>query len=78
MEWDEEKHTGSTVLVQCPIQITLMKQLLRRWGMPRKLQVAMAGEALTLITEYETMSSEERLWFASPNLRMRVSVLKRF
>ncbi len=34
--------------------------------------------ALTLITEYETMSSEERLWFASPNLRMRVGVLKRF
>ena len=24
------------------------------------------------------MWSEERLWFASPNLRMRVSVLKRF
>jgi len=20
MEWDEEKHTGSTVLVQCPIR----------------------------------------------------------
>jgi hypothetical protein len=34
--------------------------------------------ALTLTTEYETMWSEERLWFASPNLRMRVSVLKRF
>ena len=34
--------------------------------------------ALTLITEYETMSSEERLWFASPNLRTRVGVLKRF
>jgi len=38
----------------------------------------MGSDELTLITEYETMSSEERLWFASPNLRMRVSVLKRF
>jgi hypothetical protein len=37
-----------------------------------------SDDALTLITEYETMSSEERLWFASPNLRMRVSVLKRY
>jgi len=35
-------------------------------------------DALVLITEYESMYSEERLWFASPNLRLRTSVLKRF
>jgi hypothetical protein len=34
--------------------------------------------ALVLITEYETMSSVERFWFASPNLRMRTSTVKRF
>ena len=33
-------------------------------------------EALTLIAESDTMYSEERLWFASPNLRMRVSMTK--
>lgn len=33
-------------------------------------------EAVTLTIETETMSSEERFWYASPNLRMRVSVLK--
>jgi len=37
-----------------------------------------SDQALTLVTEYETMSSEERLWFSSPNLRLRVSILKRF
>ena len=37
-----------------------------------------SDDALTLTTEYETMWSEERLWFASPNLRMRVGILKRF
>ena len=58
-------------------------KLLREMGYAEKTPVAgryiMGSDgALTLITEYETMSSEERLWFASPNLRMRVSVLKRF
>lgn len=84
MEWDEEKHTGSTVLVPvaAPDQPNEGK-LLREIGYAEKVPVAGryimgSDDALTLITEYETMSSEERLWFASPNLRMRVSVLKRF
>jgi len=58
-------------------------KLLREMGYAEKAPVAGSYKigddgALTLITEYETMWSEERLWFASPNLRMRVSVLKRF
>lgn len=84
MEWDEEKHAGSTVLV--PIadpENPNTGQLLRDMGYAEKAAVAgryIVGddEALTLITEYETMYSEERLWFASPNLRLRTSVLKRF
>jgi hypothetical protein len=84
MEWDEEKHTGSTVLVPVPDPDNPNEgKLLREMGYAEKTPVAGryimgSDEALTLITEYETMSSEERLWFASPNLRMRVSVLKRF
>ena len=35
-------------------------------------------DGLNLITEYETMSSIERFWFVSPNLRMRSSAVKRF
>jgi hypothetical protein len=84
MEWDEEKHTGSTVLVTVPDPTQPnMGKLLREMGYAEKAPVAGSykmgsDDALTLITEYETMWSEERLWFASPNLRMRVSVLKRF
>jgi hypothetical protein len=84
MEWDEEKHIGSTVLV--PIANPEQPnegQLLREMGYAEKAPVAGryimgSDDALTLITEYETMYSEERLWFASPNLRLRTSILKRF
>jgi hypothetical protein len=84
MEWDQEKHTGSTVLVPVPDPHNPHSgKLLREMGYAEKTPVAgqyvMGNDgALTLITEYETMSSEERLWFASPNLRLRVSILKRF
>jgi len=84
MEWDEGKHSGSTVLV--PVadpEKPREGKLLREMGYAEKAPVAGRysmgdDEALTLITEYETMSSEERLWFASPNLRLRTSILKRF
>lgn len=84
MEWDEEKHAGSTVLV--PIadpENPNEGKLLREMGYAEKAPVAGryrmgADDALTLITEYESMYSEERLWFASPNLRLRTSILKRF
>ncbi|WP_088894237.1 phycobiliprotein lyase [Leptolyngbya ohadii] len=84
MEWDEEKHSGSTVLV--PIadpEKSNEGKLLREQGYAEKAPVAGryvmgSDDALTLITEYETMYSEERLWFASPNLRLRTSILKRF
>jgi hypothetical protein len=84
MEWDEEKHEGCTVLVTVPDANKPGEgKLLREMGYAEKAPVAgtyKIGEdgALTLITEYETMWSEERLWFASPNLRMRISILKRF
>ncbi|AKG20017.1 phycobiliprotein lyase [Calothrix sp. 336/3] len=35
-----------------------------------------SDEAFTITIEQETITLEERLWFASPNLRMRVSVIK--
>jgi hypothetical protein len=84
MEWDKEKHQGSTVLVPVPdVEKPNEGQLLREMGYAEKAPVAGryimgSDQALTLITEYETMYSEERLWFASPNLRLRTSILKRF
>ncbi|MDG2991054.1 phycobiliprotein lyase [Candidatus Synechococcus calcipolaris G9] len=84
MEWDEEKHEGSTVIV--PVadgKHSTEGKLLREMGYAEKAPVAgryvMGSDgALTLITEYDTMYSEERIWFASPNLRLRTSILKRF
>lgn len=84
MEWDQEKHAGSTILVPIPDPDKPNEgKLLRDVGYAEKAAVAgryIMGndDALTLITEYETMYSEERLWFASPNLRLRTSILKRF
>lgn len=84
MEWDEQDHKGSTVLVPVPNEDNPNEgKLLREMGYAEKMPVAGSykigdDDALTLITEYETMWSEERLWFASPNLRMLVGVLKRF
>ena len=87
MAWDrsdEENHEGSTVMVIVPDPSNPKEgRLLRERGYAEIVPVAgrylMDDEnGLLLITEYETMSSEERLWFASPNLRMRVSTLKRF
>lgn len=84
MEGDNEKHAGSTVLVPIadPDKPNEGK-LLRDVGYAEKAAVAGryimgSDDALTLITDYETMYSEERLWFASPNLRLRSSILKRF
>lgn len=84
MEWDKEKHEGSTVIV--PVADADQPnegKMLREQGYAEKAPVAgryVMGDddSLTLITEYETMYSEERLWFASPNLRLRTSILKRF
>ena len=84
MDWDEEKHAGSTILV--PIadpEKPNEGKLLRDMGYAEKAPVAGSykmgsDNALTLITEYESMFTEERLWFASENLRLRTSILKRF
>lgn len=84
MEWDEAKHQGSSVLVPiCDPEKPNEGKLLRDMGYAEKAGVAGryimgSDDALTLITEYETMYSEERIWFASPNLRLRTSILKRF
>ncbi len=37
-----------------------------------------ADESMTLVTKYSDTESEERLWFASSNLRLRTGSVKRF
>jgi phycoerythrin-associated linker protein len=83
-EWDNEEYKGDVVLVPIPDETDPMRgQLLRDQGYAEKVPVAgtyvMGSDgALTLYTQYEMTESEERIWFASPNLRLRASTVKRF
>jgi hypothetical protein len=86
MGWDksDENHEGSTVFALVPdADLPRQGTLLRERGYAEIVPVAgryhMDDEdGLVLTTEYETMSSIERFWFASPSLRMRTSAVKRF
>lgn len=86
MGWDrdDDNHEGSTVFALIPDAANPQQgTLLRERGYAEIVPVAGQYEmddegALVLTTDYETMSSVERFWFASPNLRMRTSTVKRF
>lgn len=86
MAWDREgeNHTGNTVFALVPdVDNPKQGQLLRERGYAEIVPVVGRYEvgdddSLTLVTEYETMSSVERFWFVSPDLRFRSSTVKRF
>jgi hypothetical protein len=87
MAWDrdgEGNHEGTTVFALVPDSDNPRQgRLLRDRGYAEIVPVVghyvMDDEdGLVLITEYETMSSRERFWFASPGLRVRTSTVKRF
>ena len=86
MAWDkdDENHRGSTVFAIVPdSENPRSGRMLRERGYAEIIPVVGRFEmddedGLNLITEYETMSSIERFWFTSPNLRMRSSAVKRF
>lgn len=82
VEWDQKKQTGSTLLVPVadpdkPNEGKLLREVGQSEKTPVAGQYTMGrDDVLTLITEQKTFYSEERLWFASPNLRLRSSILK--
>jgi hypothetical protein len=86
MAWDrdDENHQGSTIFALVPnAEDDRQGDLLRERGyaeiVPVVGQYQMdAEDNLILTTEYETMSSVERFWFDSPDIRMRTSTVKRF
>lgn len=86
MAWDkeDENHEGRTLFALVPdADNPKVGQLLRERGYAEIVPVIGRYEiddegGLLLTTEYETMSSIERFWFANPNLRLRTSVVKRF
>ncbi|MGH2415086.1 MAG: phycobiliprotein lyase, partial [Microcystaceae cyanobacterium] len=86
--WDNSVDSGKTKQIGSSLIVFLpntdnahIGKLLRTANNPQTSLVAgryILGndEALTLMTEDERTYSEERLWFASPNLRLRTSLIK--
>jgi hypothetical protein len=87
MAWDregEEQHSGETLFAIIPEPDNSRTGLLLRERGYAEI-VPVAGrycldhhDALILLTEYETMSSSERFWFAGDNTRFRYSAVTRF
>lgn len=86
MAWDkdDENHEGTTVFALIPdADNPKAGVLLRERGYAEIVPIAGRYhidelEGLVLITEYDTMSTIERFWFAEPNLRLRTSTVQRF
>ena len=87
MSWDREgegNHQGQTAFAIVPDAGSSHKgRLLRERGYAEIVPVVGRYEmdpedGLVLVTEYETMSSRERFWFAGENVRFRTSAVKRF
>ena len=82
-DWDEDQTLeGSTVLVPIPDSDDPSKgKLLRDRGYAET--VAAAGNyylsedgTFVLVSKYDRATAEEKIWFATPNLRFRVSLIK--
>jgi hypothetical protein len=86
MSWDQEgeNHEGTTVFALIPDADNPQSgTLLRERGYAEIVPIAGRyhideEEALVLVTDYETMTTIERFWFANPNLRLRTSTVQRF
>ena len=82
-DWDEdETMTGSTILVPIPdLENPTKGRLLREQGYAET--IPSVGEyhigedgTFVLVTKYDRAAAEEKIWFATPNLRFRVSLIK--
>lgn len=78
-----DKQRGSTLVVAIaddanPTQGRLLQTNPDKGGTPVLAGHYTMGEdeALTLVTDLDAASAEERIWFAGPNLRLRTRVLK--
>jgi CpeS-like protein len=86
MQWDkeDENHQGTTVFALIPDEGNDQAGvLLRERGYAEIVPVAGRyhideQDGLVLITEYETMTSIERFWFPTADLRLRTSTVQRF
>jgi phycoerythrin-associated linker protein len=83
-DWDDDSPPvkGNTVLVPVPDQASPQRgQLLREQGYAETIPAAghyhiTEDGTFVLITEYDNAAAEEKIWFGTPNLRFRVSLIK--
>jgi phycoerythrin-associated linker protein len=82
-DWDEQEELkGSTVLVPVPDPAQVGRgKLLREQGYAETIEAAgdywfLEDGTFVLSTTYDRAAAEERIWFATPNLRFRVSQIK--
>ena len=82
-DWDEDEVlAGSTVLVPIPdLENPTKGRLLREQGYAETVPAIgyyhlVEDGSFVLTTKYERASAEEKIWFATPNLRLRVSLIK--
>ena len=82
-DWDEEETMeGSTILVPIPDpENSNQGRLLREQGYAETIPSVgkyyfSDDETFVLITDYDRATAEEKIWFATPNLRFRVSLIK--
>lgn len=87
MSWDREgqgNHEGQTAFAIVPdAEDPRRGRLLRERGYAEIVPVVGRylmdeQDGLVLFTQYETMSAQERFWFAGDNVRFRTSAVKRF
>jgi phycoerythrin-associated linker protein len=82
-DWDEEETlAGSTVLVPIPHPDDSSRgRLLRETGYAETIPAIgnysfSSDGTFILSTSYDRATAEEKIWFATPNLRFRVSLIK--
>lgn len=82
-DWDEnEVVKGSTILVPIPDPQEPSKgKLLREQGYAETIPAVghyhfSNDGTFVLLTDYERATAEEKIWFVTPNLRCRVSLIK--
>ena len=80
--WGKTKQTGSSILIpisnsESSDQGKLLLSISGQSNLPSNINYVMGeDEALTLICSSDSVYMEERVWFASPNLRLRTSLAK--
>ena len=82
-DWDEDEVlSGSTVLAPVPnLENPAGGKLLREQGYAETVPAIghyqlIEDGSFVLTTMYERAAAEEKIWFATPNLRFRVSLIK--